>query len=453
MYTLYFVQKGGRIVRKWFSFLLLALLAFTFLLPNTGDASKEKVYIVPVENTVENGLYAFLQRAISTAEENGAGTIIFRINTPGGAVDAASKIGKLFLSTDIRTVAWVDNQALSAGAYIALNADEIYMSPGSTMGSAAIIDGAGNAADLKAQSYWNAEMKSAAEHNGRDPKYALAMADVDNDLTELGAGQGKLLTLTNSQAVEIGYSEGTVSNQADLLKTLGYENVDIWKIDESFAEKAARFLTNPFVVPILLTIGFLGIVIELFSPGFGLPGLTGLASLFLFFYGHLIAGLAGYETIILFVLGLALLILELFIPGGIAGTVGFISIVSSLFMVSDNNTHMAISILIALVVSLSVSILMVKVFGKQMKFLKRMILTDSTSSEDGYVSNVSRLDLIGRTGKTVTALRPSGIAVIDDERLDVVTEGSFVDPDCPVKVVKTEGSRIVVREYKQSEEG
>ena len=96
---------------------------------------------------------------------------------------------------------------------------------------------------------------------------------------------------------------------------------------------------------------------------------------------------------------------------------------------------------------------MVKVFGKQMKFLKRMILTDSTSSEGGYVSNVSRLDLIGRTGKTVTALRPSGIAVIDDERLDVVTEGNFVDPDCPVKVVKTEGSRIVVREYKQSEEG
>ena len=440
-------------MRKWFSFLLLVLLAISWFIPISAEASKEKVYIVPIEDTVENGLYAFLQRAISTAEENEASAIIFRIHTPGGLVDAASKIGKLFSDTSIRTVAWVDHEALSAGAYIALNADEIYMSPGSTMGSAAIIDGSGNAADQKAQSYWSAAMKSAAEQNGRDPRYALAMAESDNNLTELGAGQGKLLTLTNAQAAEVGYSEGTVANQEDLLKVLGYEKADVRQIDETFAEKAARFLTNPIVVPILLTIGFLGIAIELFSPGFGLPGITGLTSLFLFFYGHLVAGLAGYETIILFILGLVLLVLELFLPGGIAGTIGFVSIISSLFLVSDNNTHMAISIMIALVVSLSVSILMVKVFGKQMKFFKKMILTDSTSSEEGYVSNVSRLDLIGRTGKTVTPLRPSGIAVIDDERLDVVTEGSFVDSDCPVKVVKTEGSRIVVRPCKQSEEG
>lgn len=114
---------------------------------------------------------------------------------------------------------------------------------------------------------------------------------------------------------------------------------------------------------------------------------------------------------------------------------------------------MAVSILIALVVSLSVSILMVKVFGKQMKFLKRMILTDSTSSENGYVSNVNRLDLIGRKGVTVTDLRPAGIAVIDEERIDVVSEGSFIAKDAIVRVIKTEGSRIVVREIKSSEEG
>lgn len=435
-------------MRKWFSFLLLTLLLGISLLPLNVLANKEKVYIVPVEETVENGLYAFLQRALTTAEENDASAIIFRINTPGGAVDAASKIGKLFADSPIRTIAWVDNQALSAGAYIALNADEIYMTPGSTMGSAAIIDSAGNAADQKAQSYWNAAMKSAAELNGRDPKYALAMADVDNDLTELGAGQGKLLTLTDTQALEVGYSEGTVANQEELLQMIGYENADIRSVDESFAEKAARFLTNPVVIPILLTIGFLGITIELFSPGFGLPGITGLTALLLFYFGHMVAGLTGYETIILFGLGLILLVLELFIPGGIVGTIGFIAIVSSMFLVSDNNTQMAVSLLIAIVVSLTVSILMVKVFGKQMKFLKRMILTDSTSTEEGYISNVSRLDLIGKTGKTATPLRPSGIAVIDDERLDVVTEGSFVDQGCEVKVVKTEGSRIVVRECK-----
>lgn len=441
-------------MRKWFSLLLLTLLAFSWLsLPTETSAAKPKVYVVPVEDTIEKGLHAFLQRALSVAEENEADAVIFHINTLGGAVNAAWDIGELFANSPIKTVAWVDKQALSAGAYIALNASEIYMSPGSTMGSAAIIDSEGNAAGKKAQSSWIGSMKSAAEQNGRDPKYAEAMADVNNTLTNLGAGQGKLLTLTNKQAAEIGYSEGTVENLDDVLKQIGLEDADVRSIDESFAEKAARFLTNPVVIPILLTIGALGLVIELFSPGFGIPGFVGITSLGLFFYGHLIAGLTGYETIILFVLGLALLILELFVPGGIIGALGFVSVIGSLFIAGDNNTHMAVSILIALVVSLSVSILMVKVFGKQMKFFRRMILTDSTSAESGYVSNVNRLDLIGREGVTLTPLRPSGIAYIDDERVDVVSEGSFIAKDMPVKVVKTEGSRIVVRQVQKTKEG
>ncbi|MEH6941205.1 NfeD family protein [Bacillus sp. JJ722] len=442
-------------MRKWFSLLLLTLLAFSWLsLPTEASAAKPKVYVVPVEDTIEKGLYAFLQRALSVAEENNADAVIFQINTLGGAVNAAWDIGELFANSPIKTtVAWVDKQALSAGAYIALNASEIYMSPGSTMGSAAIIDSEGNAADKKAQSSWIGSMKSAAEQNNRDPKYAEAMADVNNTLTHLGAGQGKLLTLTNKQAAEIGYSEGTVENLDDVLKQIGLEDAEVRSIDESFAEKTARFLTNPVVIPILLTIGALGLVIELFSPGFGIPGFVGITSLGLFFYGHLIAGLTGYETIILFILGLALLIMELFVPGGIVGALGFVSVVGSLFIAGENNTHMAVSILIALVVSLSVSILMVKVFGKQMKFLRRMILTDSTSAESGYVSNVNRLDLIGREGVTLTPLRPSGIAYIDDERVDVVSEGSFVAKDMPVKVVKTEGSRIVVRQVQKTKEG
>lgn len=441
-------------MRKWFALLLLGLLCFSCVsFPAEADAGKEKVYIVPVEDTVERGLHSFLQRALSVAEENDAAAVIFHINTLGGAVDAAWDIGELFAESPIETVAWIDKQALSAGAYIALNAKEIYMSPGSTIGSAAIIDIEGNAAGKKAQSSWIASMKAAAEQNGRDPKYAEAMADVNNSLTDLGVGEGKLLTLTNTQAEEVGYSEGTVRNQEQLLQQLGLEDAEVKSIDESFAEKAARFLTNPYIIPILLTIGALGLVIELFSPGFGIPGLVGIAALGLFFCGHLLAGLAGYETIILFMLGLLLLILELFLPGGIAGSIGFLSIIGSLFLASDNNTHMAVSILIALVVSLSVSIIMVKVFGKQMKFLRRMILTDSTSAESGYVSNVNRLDLIGREGVTVTPLRPSGIASVDDERIDVVSEGSFIARDVPIKVVKTEGSRIVVRQIEKSKEG
>lgn len=424
-------------------------LFFALLLlgsPFQGKAENEKILIVPIEETVEKGLYAFLNRAVQTAEEENASAIIFEINTPGGAVDAAGQIGRLLTSTNIKTISFVNKQALSAGAYIALNTDEIYMVPGSTMGSAAIIDQQGNAAGKKAESYWFAAMQSAAAQTDRDPVYALAMADESVDLPDLGAPKGKLLTLTAEQAKEVGYSEGTVDSRAELLKVLGFEGADIQTIDESFAEKVARFITHPVVIPILLSIGSLGLVLELYSPGFGIPGLMGLSALLLFFYGHMVAGLAGYETLILFVIGIGLIIAEFFLPGGIAGIAGIAAVLGSLFLAADNAAHMGMSILIAMGVSILASILMIKVFGKKMKFFKKIILTDSTNTEKGYISNKSRLELLGHEGYALTALRPSGTVVIGDERIDVVSEGGFILKGAKIKVVKAEGSRIVVRE-------
>ncbi|WP_425515812.1 NfeD family protein [Mesobacillus maritimus] len=435
-------MRANRIV-----ILFLLVMGFVFsLFPVGTSAQGETIYVVPVEKTVEKGLFAFLERAVSEAEADGASAIIFDVNTPGGAVDAAGEIGKLFTTTDIRTIAFVNKQALSAGAFISLNADEIYMVPGAVMGSAAVIDQSGNAADKKAQSYWLAAMKSAAEESGRDPLYAEAMANDEVDLPEYGAGKGELLTLTTDQALEVGYSDGTVSNLDHLIETLGYQDPVIKNVEESFAEKLARFITHPVVVPILLSIGSLGLVLELYSPGFGIPGFMGISSLLLFFYGHLVAGLAGYEAIILFVIGLGLIILELFVPGGIAGIIGFIAVIGSFFLASGNIVHMGISLLIALILSVLVSILMVKVLGKKVKFFRKIILTDSTSTDSGYVSNKTRNDLVGVEGVTITALRPAGTVKVGDERLDVVSEGGFIQKDKKVKIVKAEGSRIVVRE-------
>ncbi|WP_425462110.1 NfeD family protein [Mesobacillus subterraneus] len=425
---------------------IILLSLFSLINPFSADADEKIVYVVPIEETVEKGLLAFLERAVEEAEKANAEAIIFDVNTPGGAVDAAGGIGKLLTGTDLKTISFVNKQALSAGAYISLNTDEIYMVPGSTMGSAAIIDQQGNTAGKKAESYWFAAMKSAAVESGRDPIYAQAMADESIDLPELGAGKGKLLTLTAEQALEVGYSEGTVKNLDDLLKKLGYENAEIRNVDVTFAEKLARFLTHPVVIPILMTIGSLGLVLELYSPGFGLPGIAGLSALLLFFYGHLIAGLAGFETLILFALGIGLILLEFFVPGGIAGTIGFLAIIASFFLASDNIVHMGISLLIAMTASILLSILMIRVFGKKMKFFRRIILTDSTSTDKGYVSNKNRLELIGVEGTTVTPLRPSGTIVVDDERIDAVSEGAFIPKDRKVRIVKTEGSRIVVRE-------
>jgi membrane-bound serine protease (ClpP class) len=426
-----------------FSF-LFAFLIIAF--PFKGDAKSEIVYVVPIEETVEKGLYAFLSRAVHTAEEENARAVIFDVNTPGGAVDAASEIGKLLTTTEIKTISFINKQALSAGAYIALNTDEIYMVPGSTMGSAAIIDSQGNTAGKKAESFWFAAMTSAAEQSHRDPKYALAMADESIDLPDFGAPTGKLLTLTSSQALEVGYSEGTVSNLDDLLAKIGYSDAEVRTLDESFAEKVARFITHPIIIPILLSIGSLGLVLELYSPGFGIPGFMGLSALLLFFYGHLVAGLAGFETIIMFVVGLGLILLEFFLPGGIVGIIGFVSVIASLFLASDNVVHMGISILIAIGISILASILMIKVFGKKMKLFKRIILTDSTNTEQGYISNKSRVELIGMEGVALTTLRPSGTVILEGERIDVVSEGGYISQGARVIVVKAEGSRVVVRE-------
>nr|WP_286184436.1 nodulation protein NfeD [Bacillus sp. SD075] len=436
---------------RYLSVLLFGLLfTMSSFGGSTVSANEKIVYHVPIEETVEKGLSAFLERALTTAEAADADLVVFEVNTPGGAVDAAGEIAKLLSDSPIKTVAYVNNRALSAGAYISLSADEIYMVPSATMGSAAVIDSTGNAAGKKAQSYWLAAMKTAAEQNGRDPIYAQAMADVDIDLPEYGAEKGKLLTFTAEQAKKAGYSEGTVSGKAELYSILGVEDADIRSIEESFPEKLARFLTNPIVVPILLTIAGIGIVMELFSPGFGIPGVIGITSLVLFFYGHLVAGITGYESLAMFIIGVILVLVEFFIPGGIIGLLGFTAIVGSLFLATGDPVHMTISLLIAVTVSILVFILLVKVFGKQMKFFRKMILTDATKTEQGYVSNPNRLDLLGVEGKALTDLRPSGTALVKEERVDVVTEGSFISKGSPITIVKVEGSRVVVREIPDS---
>ncbi|MFD2679941.1 NfeD family protein [Bacillus seohaeanensis] len=415
---------------------------------SSAESGSKNVYVIPIQKEVEKGMHAFLERGIEEARENNADVIVFDINTPGGLVDAAGDIGQLLDGVETKTVAFINNKALSAGAFIALHAEEIYMVPNGQIGSAAVIDQAGNAADKKAQSYWLSAMKSAAESQNRDPDYALAMADETMKIPELGIEKGELLTLGSSTAEKVGYSEGTVDSLQELLNKLNLENATIHQVEETFAEKLARFITNPIVVPILLSLASLGLVVELYSPGFGVAGSIGLASLLLFFYGHLVAGLAGYETLILFLIGVALIIAELFLPGGIAGILGIVAVIGSIILAGGNVMQMSISILIALCVAIIAMILFVKVFGKKMKLFNKIILKDSTSTESGYVSNANRVELIGRVGTTKTPLRPSGTVIVEDERIDAVSEGGYIKQDVQVKIIKVEGSRIVVREHK-----
>lgn len=425
------------------------VLSFLLVLPSMTAFANGKVYEISIENEVEKGLYQYLKRGFEEAKQNNAKAIILEIHTPGGFVDAAEDIGMLMDETELPIIAFINSKAHSAGAYIALHADEIFMSPNATMGAAAVIDSAGNAAEVKAQSAWLAQMKTAAINSGpsgRDSIYAEAMVDQDIELPELSLPKGKLLTLTADEAKEVGYSEGTVKSMGELLTRLNFDDFDVIKVEQTFSEKLARLITNPIVVPILLSIASIGLVVELYSPGFGVPGIMGLSSLGLFFFGHTVAGFAGYETIIVFVVGLILLLAEFIVPGGIVGIIGGILIIGSLLFAGASFVHMAYSILIAMIIAIIGMVILMKFFGKKMHVFNKLVLKDATTTEEGYVSNTNRIELIGKIGKSVTPLRPAGTILQDQERIDVVTEGSYIDAGKNVEIIKVEGSRIVVRE-------
>ncbi|GAB2573047.1 NfeD family protein [Gracilibacillus alcaliphilus] len=413
------------------------------------DGQGKLVYVIPIVDEVERGLEAFVKRTTSEAVEANADHVIFEINTPGGRVDAAENIGEILQDLEIETSSFITVRALSAGSYIALNTDNIFMKPQTSMGASGVITGDGNAADKKAQSAWLASMRGAAASKDRDPLYAEAMANEQIDLPEYGAPVGEFLTLDANNAVEVGYAEAIVSHRTELLHELSLSGAEVVETSPTVAEGIARFLTHPVVVPILLSLASIGIIVELYSPGFGIPGSIGIASLIFYFYGHMVAGLAGYETLLLLLLGIVLIILEIFTPGGILGFLGLGAIVGALFMSSDDVGHMAMSIAIALVASIIVAVVLFKTIGLEKGIFRKVILSDPTAAELGYVSTVNRNELIGREGVTATPLRTAGTAVFDNERLDVVSDGGFINADVPVKIIKVEGSRIVVSEIKR----
>ena len=436
-------------IRLVSSFIALAM-AFMMLIPYVTQANTgQKVVVAEVHEEVERGLYAFIGRAINEAEEMNADALILDIKSPGGLVNAALDIGELLESTELRIIAHINGYALSAAAFIALHADEIYMTQNATMGAAQVIDSNGNAAGDKAESAWTSAMIAIAKSKDREPIYAEAMANPNVNLPEYRAGVGDLLTLTADEAVKVGYANGIANSLQEVLGFTNLDNAEVTSLKPTFFENVVRFITNPIIIPILLSIASIGLVMELYSPGFGVPGTMGLSAIGIFFFGHLLAGLAGLEVIIMFVIGFILLVAELFVPGGILGVVGGALMVMSLIFAGESVTHMALSIIIAMIIASVGMVVLMKFFGKKLQVFNKLVLRDATTSEEGYVSNENRIELIGKVGQTLTALRPAGVVQVDDERLDVVSEGTFIDAHKQVIIVKVEGSRIVVREIKE----
>ncbi len=460
-------------------YLYLLLIGIT-LLPNiiiAGDTATNApiAYVIPIEGVIERALLYVVRRGIDEAIKENANAIIFDMDTPGGRVDVTEDIIRTMidLPTNIVTYTFIDKDALSAGSMIAISTKHIYMAPGSRIGASAIVTSTGDIEDgdmkEKHVSALTALVRSAAERNGHDPDLIESMIrkDIEYKLgDEVICKEGQLLTLNDSEAAktvkrdgteEPLLSAGTAKTLEDMLEQAGLKNATIRKIEISSVEKIARFIE--LFAFIFLAGGLLGIYIEFKTPGFGIPGLAGIALLAIFFWGHHIVGVSGSIEMIIFVIGIILLALEIFvIPGfGVAGIAGLALIVISLFMAMVEHipggnwyqlpvvemegafTNLGISLSMSLILGLIVAKYLPKTRGFQ-----HLMLSTELDSAHGVTASSPTDDLFGAKGIAITNLHPAGFATVNGKRINVVAHGAFIDANTAIVVAETHGNRIVV---------
>ncbi len=433
------------------------LIALLFVV--SAFAQQKKVYIAYIDGEIDLGLAPYVTRVINEAEENNADAIIFKVNTFGGRVDAATQIKDAILSSKVLTIAYVNNRAISAGALITLSCNKIVMVPGSSIGAATVVDETGQKQSEKYQSYMRSEMRSTAERNGRRTDIAEGMVD-ERIVVEGLDDSTKLITLTSEEAFKYRIADTVITDFDDLLSAFDLKNAEEVSISSNWAEAVVRFLNNPIVSSILIMIGFFGLMAEIKSPGWGVAGTAALISLTLFFGSSYILQLASILEILLFVIGLGLLLAEIFIvPGfGITGISGIILIFASIFLAMLGSKPFidmeAVSFAIiqlsgAMLFALIGMFFLVKYLPKSTAFNK-LVLSESEHAENGFVSYPSDKDLVNKEGIAFTTLRPGGTAEIDGRRIDVVADSEFIQQGTKIKVLRVEGIKVVVTTLKEN---
>ena len=427
----------------------LALLV-SAVVPAAGQSGT--VYRLAVHGVVENGLAPYIVRGLREASAAGAAAVYLDIDTPGDRIDAAERIVDAVGTSPVPVYAFVNPRAFSAGALIALSTKAIYMRPGAVLGAATPVDGQGVKASEKMVSAMRAEFRALAEARGLDPRVAEAMVDERVEVPGLDTPE-ELLTLSTAEALKVGFAKAAVADESELLRAIGLPGSRVVALEPNWAELVVRFLTNPLVAPLLLSLGVLGLVFEIKTGGFGLGGLVSIASLGLFFGSSFVVGLAGWEEVILLGLGLVALAVEVFIlPGfGAAGVLGLVAICAAIVLAMIGASPSTADITQAFIVlgaSLAITVAVAYAWLRHLPNSGRfagLFLRGGAHQSEGYIAALPRADLIGQDGIAVTDLRPSGTAQIGPERVDVVTEGEYVPQGRAVRVVRSEGYRHVVR--------
>ena len=426
-------------IRRFFYVFFIILALFLFLLP-VGAQQQGVVYVVPLEGEVGVAMEQYVAASIRTAEmDSDLSGIVFRIDTYGGRVDSAERISDMILNVQVPTASYVNPRAISAGVLLTISGDFVTMAPGSNIGSAETIPDT-----EKALSAWTGVLRSVAQEKGRDPELVAAMADQQIEIDGI-IEAGRLLNMTAGEAYEAGLSDMTARGLQEVVNVMGLANAQLVEMEIATSVRIAQALTSVYVAPILLSMGFVGLLIELFTAGFGFGGTLSLVGFSLYFGGSILAGNAGTAVLLVFFAGILLLLIEAFAPGfGFPGIGGMLLVAVSIVMAARSTSEAIFSLLIALVVSV-VALVMILRYAPKSRYFDRLTLSTQMTSELGYVSTEGKEGLVGKEGIVLSYLRPAGTVDIDGEKVDAVSEGTYVEAGSRVRVVRREGRRIVVR--------
>lgn len=435
----------------WLLFLPLPAIS------QTAD-SVQQIFIFSLEGPVDPRTERSTDLALEEATASEADLVIMKMNTFGGAVDAADAIRTRILEYPKPVWVFIQSNAASAGALISLACDSIYMAPGASIGAATVVYGTGEAAPDKYQSYMRSQMRATAEANGRDPKIAEAMVDERIHIPNV-SDSGQVLTLSTSEALQLGFCEAEVNSVEELLNRYEIEDVPRQTYEQPFAEKVIAFFINPVVSGVLILVIIGGLYFELQTPGIGFAGLASLIAMVLYLVPYYLNGLAEHWEVIMLLIGIGLLAVEVFvIPGfGIAGIGGLLLIVGSLVLMMLNNDwfdfefvapELIVESTLAVIGGLLGGILVIVGGGAKLvdsKYFKRISLEDIQAHDAGYEAHGRPQSVQGLEGTAYTVLRPSGKVLIQDEIYDAYTRGEYIPAGSKIRVIEDKGGTVRVR--------
>lgn len=458
--------------------ILWALLLITATTATFGIEKEDSSLIVQLDMFDEVGPALWLQtkQAFDMAADDSADMILLHMNTYGGAVVDADSIRTRIINSKIPVIAFIDNNAASAGALIAIACDKIYMRKGASIGAATVVNQSGEAMPDKYQSYMRGIMRSTAESHGcdttingtdttykwfRNPQLAEAMVDQDIYIANV-IDSGKVLTLTANEAIKYGFCEGTAESIQEVINQTGYHPAIIREYNPTNIDKALGWLMNPVLQGLLIMAIIGGIYFEMQTPGIGFPSIVAIAAAIMYFAPLYLEGLAAHWEIALFILGIILIAIELFaFPGfGVCGISGIVLALTGLTLamvgkigdgdlpsVTPDDIIMAfLLVILSSTVSIAGCIWISSRFYSGTFFGNKLSLTATQQTNEGFIAVKPDLkQFIGKRGTASTVLRPSGKITIEGQTLDAKSAAGFIDKGTDIEVVGCESGQLYVK--------